>query len=159
MRKKFILPLVSATALFALTFFIFTSALSNAATDVRLADVWGMNGTGVGYSGGEGAVFTLLLGADGRAVIENIEGCMIITEPATWKADGQKLTLTPAKKPKSEDWGGGYSYSVDGKKYKVNNWTDRERIYEYSADENSLTLHPAEGGGAMVLHRGVKGPL
>ena len=76
-----------------------------------LSGVWALWGTGVGYSGGEGYVFILTLGADGKAVVKNIEGCIIISRPATWEADGRELRLVSTEK---SNWETTYEYSLRG---------------------------------------------
>jgi hypothetical protein len=121
------------------------------AADGELAGVWALGGYGVGVTGGYGDTFILTLGADGKAVVTNIDGCMIVSEPATWAADGGELRVMPVKKPEREESGGGYTYSVDGEKHKVNYWRDRERVYGYSADGRALRL--TIGGETMVLTR------
>jgi hypothetical protein len=113
---------------------------AHAAIDERLVGRWARGGYGVGVSGGYGDTFILTLGADGKAVVTNIQGCMVVSEPAIWAADGRELHVAPVKKLKREEPGRSYTYSVDGEKHKVNHWQDQERVYGYSADDRTLRL-------------------
>ena len=158
-RKQFIFHVLAA----AISFFILGAvsiAAADADADESLTGLWGMTGSGVGYSGGIGDVFLLRLGADGKAVVTNYQGCMIISSPATWKTEGSTLRLIPVAKP-AEDAGGGYSYSVDGTSHKVNNWWDKEVTFEYAVDGNVLILRNAgekNDEKLMVLTRREEAP-
>jgi len=153
-RFKFFAFCVSEALLIA--FFILSPVIGQSVADERLAGRWAMSGYGVGYTGGYGEVFVLILGADGNAVMERTEGCMIVTEPATWKSDGQVVRFVSAKEP---EWPreGGYTYSVDGKRYRVNSWPNRDYTCLYSVDGDILTLHMFSGdetsGEKMLLTR------
>jgi hypothetical protein len=61
--------------------------------------------------------------------------------------------LIPEAKPEREDSGGGYSYWVDGEAHKVNHWPDREDIYTYTVDGNTLILRASDKDTEMVLTR------
>ena len=128
---------------------------SRAVSDKELVGRWAMSGVGVGYSGGYGEVLVMTLGADGRAVFERTEGCMITGEPATWESDGRVLRVIPAKKPERGEPGGGYTYSVDGRSYKVNNWPRKIASYGISLEGDVLRL--TYEGEEMVLTRKERG--
>ena len=123
----------------------------------ELPGKWAMRGWGVGYSGGEGDVFVLLLGNDGRALVERTQGCMILTAPARWESNGSELRLFPAENP--EERKGGHKYSVDGIGHWVNMSFEEETLYEYLMEGDILTLRVIrsdgpydEAGEEMLLH-------
>jgi len=87
-----------------------------AAIDEKLVGAWGLEGMGVGVSGGKGDVFVLRLGADGGAVVETVNGCTKIDRDAVWEADGAILRLTFKDVHGDRDQNSLYEYSIEGDK-------------------------------------------
>ena len=124
----------------AMAFFILGGMAAAAANaDANLAGLWGMTGTGVGYSGGTGDVFLLWLGKDGKAAVTSVQGCIPVSWPAVWESEGNTLRLVPER----EDAQGAF-------------W---KGTYEYSAGINILVLRKKSDDKSMVLTRRKNSPL
>jgi len=115
-----------------------------------LMGLWGLTGTGVGYSGGEGDVFLLWLGPDGKAAVTSVQGCILINWPAVWEAEGSTLRLTPEREDAyGAFWKGAYEYST-GTNILILRKENDENSMELTRREKSslmtipLTFHPTE---------------
>ena len=149
MKKEKLIKFVLKIAIMFLVVLAPTTAI-HAADGKNLTGLWGLTGTGVGYSGGEGDVFLLWLGPEGKAAVTSVQGCLIINWSAVWEAEGSTLRLTPEREDAYDAfWKGTYEYSTGTDILILRKENDEDSMVLTRREKSSLmtiplTFHPTE---------------